>query len=162
MQNRKVFAILDGARDECIVPMLQQSKLPYDCLYNEPLSQELRHVAPHLVELSHKAGFTRELLEQGWGKSWGFFVATYPPITRINVRHNFRKMTFVRDPKGKKVYFRYYDPRVLRVFLPTCQLEQVQTIFGPIAEMLIEGEKTNTLHRFQHSPQGSRAHLLKI
>ena len=28
--------------------------------------------------------------------------------------------------------FRYYDPRVLRAYLPTCNSEELRTVFGPI------------------------------
>lgn len=36
--------------------------------------------------------------------------------------------------------FRYYDPRVLRVYLPTCRPDELRTVFGPIRSYLVEGE----------------------
>jgi hypothetical protein len=42
---------------------------------------------------------------------------------------------------GERVYFRYYDPRVLRRFLPTCSPRQEEEIFGDIGTFLVEGER---------------------
>ena len=38
------------------------------------------------------------------------------------------------------MYFRYYDPRVLRVFLPTSNTEELTAIFGPVSCFLVESE----------------------
>ncbi len=36
--------------------------------------------------------------------------------------------------------FRYYDPRVLRVYLPTCLAPELRTVFGPVRRFLLESE----------------------
>lgn len=158
VEERQVYAILDGARDEQIERMVRSSNLPHDCLYLEPLSDSLRAAAPHLVALKPDALFTRQVLNVGWGKSWGIFLATYPPATLTAVRHNYRKLNIVEDPLGQKVFFRYYDPRVLRIYLPTCTRDEVRSVFGPVKEIIMEGVKPTLLHRFQHM-QGNQAIL---
>ena len=45
--------------------------------------------------------------------------------------------------------FRYYDPRVLRVYLPTCNFDELQTVFGPVMHFIQEGEVPTELLRFQ-------------
>ena len=52
--------------------------------------------------------------------------------TLEELRRHFRKFLKVEDPKGKSLIFRYYDPRVLRVYLPTCNAMELQTVFGPV------------------------------
>ncbi len=52
--------------------------------------------------------------------------------------------------------FHYYDSRVFHTYLPTCTLDEVQTVFGPIKGIIIEGEKA-LLYRLQYSEQGSKA-----
>ena len=160
--QHRVYAVLDGARDTQIEPMVRASQLPHDCLYYAPLSDDLRAAAPHIVELAADADFTRQLLQQGWGKSWGIFLITCLPTNLATVRHNCRKMNFVLGPSGQKMLFRYYDPRVLRTYLPTCTLDEVQTVFGPVKEIIMEGEKATLLHRFQHGEQGSKATLYNV
>jgi hypothetical protein len=45
-----------------------------------------------------------------------------------------------RERDGKLLYFRFYDPRVLRRFLPTCDAEQLRQLFGPIDAFVMEGD----------------------
>lgn len=45
--------------------------------------------------------------------------------------------------------FRYYDPRVLRVFLPTCNKEELTNFFGPIQAFVLEDTEEDTLIRFR-------------
>lgn len=46
----------------------------------------------------------------------------------------------VRDEQGRSMYFRYYDPRVLGVYLPMCTEEEKRAAFGPVARMMYESE----------------------
>ena len=48
------------------------------------------------------------------------------------VRRQLRRALTVRDPNGRKLLFRFYDPQILRLFLPTCSAAELQTFFGPI------------------------------
>ena len=41
--------------------------------------------------------------------------------------------------------FRYYDPRVLRAFLPTCTRDELRTVFGGIECFWIEGEEPGVM-----------------
>ena len=51
----------------------------------------------------------------------------------------------VYDDKLRPVYFRYYDPRVFRVYLPTCNREELETIFGPAVKFFAESEDADSL-----------------
>jgi hypothetical protein len=55
---------------------------------------------------------------------------------------------------GRELYFRFYDPRVLRVFLPTCTLQQTAEFFGPVSSYLVEGEQASILLTFISSRTG--------
>ena len=159
---RRVYAILDGARDEQIEPMVRSSKLPHDCLYREPLTDDLRAAAPHIIELKPNARFTQRLLELGWGQSWGIFLIAPPPATLAMVRSSYRKINRVQNPSGQTVFFRYYDPRVLRTYLPTCRPAEVKAVFGPVKEIVMEGEKTSQLQCFKHSKHADKAELYNV
>jgi len=54
----------------------------------------------------------------------------------------------VHDPDGKPMYFRYYDPRVLRTYLPTCNAQELETIAGPVEWFLVEAEDSSIALRF--------------
>jgi len=56
------------------------------------------------------------------------------------LRKHLREFLVVRDAAGRRLVFRYYDPRVLRVYLPTCTTDELRTVFGPIDTFWMEGE----------------------
>lgn len=140
-----VWAILDCARDPQIYPALLASRLEHLCLYAGQLPAELRVAAPYLVELAAGYRFTRPLLEQGWGHSWGVFLRIGDAR---NLRHHLRGFLRVQDESGRPLVFRYYDPRVLRAYLPTCEPTELATVFGPIASFVVEADRGSALLEF--------------
>ncbi len=40
----------------------------------------------------------------------------------------------------QKVYFRFYDPSVLRMFFPLFDVQQLRAFFGPISTFIVEDE----------------------
>jgi hypothetical protein len=141
-----VWAILDCARDERIHYALRTSQLDYRCLYSGRLPRELEIVAPHLVEVAPTFPFTSKLIAMGWGNSWGIFLRIKDPS---NLRHHLRGFLRVRDESGRILLFRYYDPRVLRIYLPTCRPDELRTIFGPVGSFLVEGEDGRSVIEYQ-------------
>ena len=142
----KVWGVLDGARDQRIYPALASCYLDKCCLYGADLPSELQLSAPYLMELDRDDRFTRYIINQGWGNSWGIFFRSDAGIERL--RRHLREFLVVKDERGKRLIFRYYDPRVLRVYLPTCFTRELQTFFGPIDRFLVEGEDPATLIGF--------------
>ena len=67
------------------------------------------------------------------------------------LRHHFRQFSMVELPDRKQVYFRFYDPRVLRVFLPTCTAEETKQFFGPVKHYRMEDENPEMLLEFASS-----------
>jgi hypothetical protein len=143
-----VFVILDGARDERIHSAVRGTFLPKDCLYTGDLPRQLQMTAPYLVQLERDDRFTRYVLEKGWGGSWGVFLRTETGIKQL--RRHLREFLRVRDEAGKRLIFRYYDPRVLRVYLPTCWPGELNTFFGPVAAFFTEGEDPREILEFRN------------
>ena len=146
-----VWALLDLARDRRIYAVLFESRIEFLCLYTGRLPRQLELVAPHMVELLPGHRLVNQLLDEGWGRSWGVFVKIQDP-TRL--RHHLRRLLKVRDEAGQTLLFRFYDPRVLRVYLPTCRPDELAEVFGPVASYLTEGEGGATLTEFRFD--GSR------
>jgi hypothetical protein len=140
------WAIVDGARDRRIYTNLLNSYANYTCLYAGPLAPELEIAAPYLVQLDHTDRFTQQLLDEGWGNSWGVFLRCDASIEKL--RRHLRGFLVVQDAAGKKLVFRYYDPRVLRVYLPTCLPDELKTVFGPIDHFMMEGDSPDTIIDF--------------
>jgi hypothetical protein len=56
----------------------------------------------------------------------------------------------VSDENGKTFYFRFYDPRVLRVYLPTCNAEELDMFFGPVRNFFMENESPENMSCFSN------------
>ena len=141
-----VYAILDGASVPKLPQTLASLEVEAECLYRGELEPDMAQVAPYLAVVPFDHPFTDWLLQEGWGKHWGVFA-----ISRANLRTlrmHLRTFLKVYGPDLKPLYFRYYDPRVLRAYLPTCNDQELQTVFGPVLRYLMEAEDPGTLLKF--------------
>lgn len=146
-RDLNVFAVLDGASIPDLRATLHVFRPEHACLYRGELTADMAQVAPYLVQLEQGSQFTDWLVVDGWGKHWGVFIRSAEDLPAV--RRHLRSLLLVQDKSGKPLVFRYYDPRVLRVFLPTCRSEQLASFFGPIDSYLLESESADTLVRFR-------------
>jgi hypothetical protein len=144
--RRDIWMILDGARDRRVYSSLTSSYLDYACLYAGDLQPALEVAAPHLVQLEYQDKYTRRILEAGWGDSWGVFLKC--DVSLAQLRRHLRHFLIAQDPRGKDLVFRYYDPRVLRVYLPTCFTEELRSLFGAIQFFWTEGQSPGEMLEF--------------
>lgn len=147
-----LYAILDAAREPSVLNALVESEEEYQSLFEGADGAKLTHFAPYLVRLPEESPLLQTLAREAWGKSWGIFLTCDQPLPAL--RAHFRQFLMVKQPNGKRVYFRFYDPRVLRLYLPTCLVEEVDQFCGPVKYYLMEDEKPNTLLRFSNPGRG--------
>jgi len=157
-----IYAVLDGARDNRIHKMVRESGLRNSCLYDGELNYELTVAAPYLVRLEKDDPFVIQLLQHSWGNSWGIFIISDNQTTLLSVRRNCKKLAFVKTEKNKKLLFRYYDPRVLRTFLPTCKEDELKQIFGSLRCFLTEDQSGKALHCFSQKDSGFKQRKIKL
>ncbi len=146
-----VYAVIDGANCDVLLDKLDEFQPEHACLYSGDLEPDMAEVAPYLVRLDAAHPFTRWLLESGWRCSWGVFAVSKADLRTL--RRHFRTFLMVYDPDGKPMYFRWYDPRVLRVYLPTCNAEETKAVFGPVQSYVMEDQDRFVLLRFR--PHGA-------
>ena len=107
---------------------------------------EYAEIAPYLV---HVDEFVLQwMVESFWQDPWGILAVARGDLGKL--RTHFRKFLTVEDPDGKKMYFRYYDPRILQAFLPACQDEEIHQIFGPVDALGIGDSKGESASFFSH------------
>lgn len=131
-----LYAVLDAARDPLVLGLLMQSGERFQSLYEGPKAQRYAAIAPYLVALPRDSSFLVQLVRMGWGKSWGIFLTCDRPFEEV--RKHLRHFLTVELEGGKTVLFRFYDPRVLRQFLPTCTPEELLAFHGPVGRFLME------------------------
>lgn len=142
-----LYAILDAARQEDVPALLEGSKLQYQSLYEGIEGQAMADAAPYLVRLTPESPLLETLVRRGWGDSWGIYLTSLAPFAEV--RKHFRRFLLVKLADGEEVYFRYYDPRVLRVFLPTCTPQEAAQFFGPIVGFLAEDQEIEKAQEFR-------------
>lgn len=142
-QPQHLFALLDAAREPRIPELLEASGEEYRCLYEGESADALASVAPYLARVPPSSALLETLVGRGWGRSWGYFLACGEPLA--TVRGHLRRLQFVEDEEGESLYFRFYDPRVLRVFLPTCTPAEAEHFFGPVEAFYAEAQSPLTL-----------------
>ena len=147
-----LFAILDAARDRYALALLLQSQAQYQSLYEGTKGLSLSDVAPYLVQLPKDSALLRILVREGWGLSWGVYLKCAAEFQEV--RRHLRHFLEVRQPNGEQVYFRFYDPRVLRMYLPTLGPNEAGPFLGPIHCYLMEDQEPNTLLQFVSTGQG--------
>jgi len=155
-----LYAVLDTARDIRILALLLHHKEECQSLYEGEQGVTLAQVAPYLVRLQKDSPLLKILVKEGWGKSWGIYLTS--PSDLQEVRRHLRHFLQVKLPSGEQVYFRFYDPRVMRVFLPTCTPEDVTQFFGPVQNYLVEDENPKKLFRFVNTGKGSERMMIAL
>ncbi len=148
MRPVNMWAVLDGAKDERIYNLVSRCYLDKCCLFAGELSPELERAAPHLVQISPRDSVSDSLLTLGWGRAWGIFIQSDDSIRTL--RRHLRTLLRVKDESGRYLLFRYYDPRVLRIYLPTCLDLELKSMFGSsIARFCMESEDSDSIISFE-------------
>ncbi len=119
----RTYAIIDAAKLQSGFDEIADCGLPDQCLFKGQAVQDLKDVAPYLLELDPSADMTRRLLTHNpklsenmttahlWHKEPGIYIRSRIGFDEI-WRH-FRKFVRIQDENGKWFYFRFWEPSVL-------------------------------------------------
>lgn len=138
-----IHVILDAARTPRILEVLREAVEPHHSLYEGVQGEALDEVAPYLVRLEPGSRLLAQLVREGWMRRWGIY--TEGAVQRRELRRHLRRFLMVQDDGGKPLYFRFYDPGVLRDFWPSCSRRQLVELIGPLRAFLVEGERGEVL-----------------
>lgn len=137
------YSILDAARIFGELNTAQKLQSNFLSLYKGRSEELLTTVAPYLFPYKNSSEFGNWLMDRGWGNAWGIFIVSKSTMEELH--KHFRKFLMVQTEQGQELYFRFYDPRVLRIFLPTCDTTQLRDFFGPIQSFIVEDVDPNRL-----------------
>ena len=141
----RIYAVLDGASVPDLPTKLHQLRPEHVCLYRGELKPDIAEVAPYLIRMVAGTEFSNWVLTEGWGNHWGIFAQSRYSLAEV--RKHLRGFLTVHDETGKPMLFRYYDPRVLRNFLPTCTDKELKEFFGVVLNFAFEDENPQTMLR---------------
>jgi hypothetical protein len=143
-----LYAVVDTARDPMLYDLVHTALDPY-CLFAGDLAPELRRTAPYLVPLDDAEQLLNAWRTEGRGQSWGIFLRS--PQERARIRRHLRHFNLAQLPDGRRVLFRWWDPRVFRVYLPTCDAEDLKAWFAGIDEFACEAPARSAFDVFRDS-----------
>ncbi len=141
-----LHAVVDAARDPEVIPRLKASGVEHASLYEGDEGEELSAYGPWLARIPTDHPYLEGLVRDGWGKSWGVFLSC--PLTFPELRRHLRQFLLAKLPDGRQVCFRYYDPRVLRTYLPTCTADEMAKFVGPVERYFAESADETELLEF--------------
>lgn len=134
----RVHALVDGLVVPGIAGQLKAADVAgWDCLHRGALSPEAARAAPYLAELKPESPFTDWLLTEAsdaW-PGWGVLSVSMLPLLRV--REHWRSLGEVSLPDGKRRSWRWHDPEVLRIVLPTLTPGQLDEVFAPAQQLVL-------------------------
>jgi hypothetical protein len=151
--GERLYGVVDAARD-CALAF--EAKNGYGktirSLFQGAAAPALAHVAPYLILIEPDGGYL-----QNWarrlGKSAGILLIS--SADEETLHKHLRNVFVVQDEGGQEFFFRFYDPRVLRTYLPTCTPDEVRSFFGPVRMIAADGSKPGTVSTFTFGPAGA-------
>ena len=141
-----LHAVVDGARSSRVLALLRTHHDEHASLFEGLQGEVLAPHGPYLVRFAPDSGLLAAWLAEGWGRSWGIFVHTTTSFRHL--RRHFRRLLMVETEAGKRLYFRFYDPRVLRAVLPLLTPRQNAQVFAEVDALVCEGESPADVLRF--------------
>jgi len=131
----KVYAVIDASRAIELIATARQRGLEAYTLFSGELAEEVAHVGPCLVAIPEPERFAG---------SWSDALGSMPGVLlttdaeRDAIARHLRSVFLATDEDGVSYFFRFYDPRVFRAYLPTCTAEERAAFFGPVQGWLVE------------------------
>ena len=151
-----LYAVLDAARDEDVLRLLPKAVDPWQSLYEGVRGEALSDVAPYLVHIDASSPFLSRLVRRGFGEAFGIFLTSSKPFVAVR-RHLRRFLMVLEGDTQNRLYFRYYDPRVLREALSIFTPRQEDDLFDQMGSFICEGEDQSLC---EHSRERSKKPLV--
>jgi hypothetical protein len=143
----KLYGLIDAAQDPEILALIHEGGCPFESLYQGESAIVMASVAPYLIQLAPDSLLLDQLVSRGWGNNWGMYLRSHASLK--DMRRHFRHFTMVQLPDGQPVYFRFYDPRVFREFIQTCNASEGRTFFEGIDRIYAEGPDRSSMATYR-------------
>ncbi|MFP1838435.1 DUF4123 domain-containing protein [Lonsdalea quercina] len=143
MSERTCWAVVDAAAEPDLFLMLEELDPPHASLYAEPIPEEIRRLAPHLVRADEAVIQWLELRETPWG------IQFESRANMKTLRQHLRKYLHVQIPgEERPVFFRFYDPRNIWPLLTVLSDWERHSFLGPIEVIMTHWQGTRRCEKF--------------
>ncbi|HEX9513134.1 MAG TPA: DUF4123 domain-containing protein [Puia sp.] len=115
-------------------------------LFKDTKDEALIDVAPWVFQVDNDLG--KKLIDEtDLSMQFTLLVESNADINALSA--HLRKFIY-QTIDGREYFFRFYDSRVLKKFLPTCDKDQVLEFFGPVMQFIAGGDTREEAIRFRH------------
>jgi len=139
----QLYGIIDSARNEDVFRHLITGNVRYRSLFEGTMDEQSYGVSGFLVECKKESLLFQWMTTEAWGDSCCIFFTSKADFD--NLFKHFQQFNRVYLEDDRVVLFRYYDPRVLRVYLPTCGRREIDLFFGEVFAFFSEGENNDEI-----------------
>lgn len=122
-------------------------------LYNGSSQEDYWAIAPYLCKAD--SWLLKWIQESLWTEPWGIIAISKADMA--SVRAHFRKFLVVQSPEGEHWYFRFYDPRVLPVFLESSNEAELREFFGPVQAYAVHSAEEEKIRMMKAAVDGAGA-----
>ena len=152
-RGEHLYAVIDIARDPFLLfAVLEGFGGDRQCLFRGQAREELGDQTAWIVRIERQAGLLDWLLDEGWNKRLVSFVVS--PLLLSRLTTHLRKFTKIRDTEGVAHFFRFYDPQVLRQYLPVFGQREHEMFFRSISCCAIEDSRNGDRMLIGRSREG--------
>jgi hypothetical protein len=143
-----LYALVDAANGAPAREFLLRTEGLHQSLFEGESGERLSEAAPYLVGIDINDPVLDVLIYDSWRQGWCTFVVSNAPFEMLRMK--LRGLLLVEeDDEASVVYFRFYDPRVLRNFVPECDDEQLEELFEVVESFVVESPETDEVLRFR-------------
>ena len=143
--NGYLYAFMDSAYAPMALPCIREVAPERVTRLITPTPNEeipmLVHVDEHVLEI---------ILSTVGNEPWGVFAMSKASAAEL-WRH-FRRFLVVQLPDGDKTQFRFYDPRVLPVYVRCCEEWELRKFFGPVRGFGVPSDQAVSILQYQPAP----------
>lgn len=143
------YLLLDGAHIDNILKRIYdlEPAPEFHLIYQQTRYAELADVGPVLVRAEQGSALLREF-QFLWEAAAGVALDTSMPESTL-VSH-LRSLIHLRTNADVILLFRYYDPRILKAWLPNMNEAERARVLGPISNIHLRFSATEPLQTYQN------------
>jgi hypothetical protein len=139
------YAVIDAAQDTQLHPLATGCR-DVQCLVAGDVAPVLARTLPYLVALHPDEPLLERWRTAGAGRGWGIMLES--ALSRDQLRLRLKTFLNARLPDGAVVWFRFYDPLVLRALFRVSTPAELAPWFRDIRQFVVEGDTPGLWTRF--------------
>jgi hypothetical protein len=133
-----LYAIMDSSdSNEVTAKAKELGEQRAVSLFQGTAEEQYWSVAPYLIAVD--PAVLDWIVTQRWNTPWGLFILSKVDFQIL--RQHFRRFLIVQLPDSEKWFFRFYDPRITKVYLLNCNEQELRKFFGPARAFGIPDEQ---------------------